>query len=83
MPNSPANLTAASTNKRVRMDPDTRAALIQRVPKAVKRTSCLPAAAMLPPVQNKNNYSGKAQKAVKHTMPQINYNNNNTGILIN
>jgi hypothetical protein len=59
------------------MDPDTRAALIQRVPKAVKRTSCVlpfiplpptttaPAASIRSPISN-----GKVQKAVKHTMPQ-------------
>lgn len=53
------------------MDPDTRAALIQRVPKAVKRTSCVPAymphqASSKPSV----NPVAKAQKAVKHTMPR-------------
>ena len=79
--------------KRARMDPDTRAALIQRVPKAVKRTSLL-SMAMQPQPQQPTQHSKpcnqqavaspqqiqqtvKAQKAVKHTMPRFLLNNNN------
>jgi hypothetical protein len=48
---------AQNSTKRTRIDPDTRAALIQRVPKAVKRTALI----ANPP---------KLQKAVKHTGPR-------------
>ena len=77
--------TTVSTNKRVRMDPDTRAALIQRVPKAVKRTSLInpPMAAVKQPVaplqqasSSSSSTTFKAQKAVKHTMPRSLMNQN-------
>lgn len=68
-PTTSTQTPIAVSNKRVRMDPNTRAALIQRVPKAVKRTSCV--ANLIP--QNpamKSMTTIKAQKAVKHTMPR-------------
>lgn len=58
------------------MDPDMRAALIQRVPKAVKRTSCVPVfmpqnSIVKPPTTT----TVKHQKAVKHTMPRSLFDN--------
>ena len=62
--NTTSTITIAqNSTKRTRIDPDTRAALIQRVPKAVKRTALIanpPAPPQLP----------KLQKAVKHTGPR-------------
>ena len=57
-----STITITQNNvKRTRIDPDTRAALIQRVPKAVKRTALI------------STQAPKLQKAVKHTgtRPQI------------
>jgi hypothetical protein len=67
---SASPMTSSQVNKRTRIDPDMRAALIQRVPKAVKRTSAMghpknqQQFPLIPPV--------KMQKAVKHTMPRPN-----------
>jgi len=71
--------------KRARMDPDTRAALIQRVPKAVKRTSLLSMALQPPPPPQQvttpkpiitptitQPQQIKAPKAVKHTSLRYN-----------
>ena len=69
-----SNITTANNpgNKRVRMDPETRAALIQRVPKAVKRSTLL----VTPQVQQQQQQQPSSpqiprpQKALKHTMPR-------------
>ncbi len=66
---SPLTTNSSPLTKRVRMDPDTRAALIQRVPKAVKRTAVQPPSSL-----QKQNVAAKAQKAVKHTNPSLHYN---------
>ncbi len=66
---SPLTTNSSPLTKRVRMDPDTRAALIQRVPKAVKRTAVQP-----PSSVQKQNVAVKAQKAVKHTNRSLHYN---------
>lgn len=75
--NTQTSPTVSSSNKRVRMDPDTRAALIQRVPKAVKRTTCIlsqqmyiPQQSTTTPIKSPATTNGKVQKAVKHTMPR-------------
>ena len=68
---SPSHLNPAG-QKRSRIDPDFRAALIQRMPKALKRT--------MPPIQPQ--MAGQtqrfAQKAVKHTMPMSSQRNLST-----
>ncbi|CAF0707489.1 unnamed protein product [Brachionus calyciflorus] len=60
--------SASNIQKRTRIDPDTRAALIQRVPKAVKRTAVFNLPKQVIPDVNPN--SPKLQKAIKHTFPR-------------
>jgi hypothetical protein len=67
--------TSNMSNKRPRMDPDLREALIKRVPKALKRTALinLPIQLQKQPSSEHSTQSKepqRAQKAVKHTMPR-------------
>jgi hypothetical protein len=93
-----SNFQPPVSAKRSRMDPDTRAALMQRVPKAVKRTSILnmsiqPSGAAPPQKQNNSTpppstvptlqKQVKAPKAVKHTTPRFLQNNNNHIVQLN
>lgn len=61
--NSEPQQTCVPTNKRTRIDPDTRAALMQRIPKAVKRTALLNFSSD----STSSPSSSKVQKAVKQT----------------
>ena len=61
--NSEPQKACVPTNKRTRIDPDTRAALIQRIPKAVKRTALLNFSSDLASSPS----TSKVQKAVKQT----------------
>jgi hypothetical protein len=65
----PAAISNASS-KRSRMDPDLRASLMQRVPKALKRTTVQ--ASQIEPLRSAANsvLSKPLPKAVKHTMPR-------------
>jgi hypothetical protein len=56
------NSTGSASSKRSRMDPDLRATLIQRVPKALKRTTVYASEALAS--------NSRLPKAVKHTMPR-------------
>ena len=80
---SPNNINNNNSGKRPRIDPDIRAALMQRVPKAVKRTTVYSLATsntntsktinqLIPEnsSQLSSSQSIKIPKAVKHTMPR-------------